>query len=46
MRKPTSALALSFNKDPATVIPTDHFSGEAVVFLETVSFSTRTASLR
>jgi hypothetical protein len=46
MLKPNSALTMSFSNDPATVIPTDHFSGEAVVFLETVSFSTRTASLR
>jgi uncharacterized protein YcbK (DUF882 family) len=46
MLKPTSALTMTFNNDPATVIPTDHFSGEAVVFLETVSFSTRTAALR
>ena len=46
MLKPTSALTMSFNNDPAAVIPTDRFSGEAVVFLETVSFSTRTAALR
>jgi hypothetical protein len=46
MRKPHSALAMTFNHDPAAVIPTDHFSGEAVTFLETVSFSNRTAALR
>jgi uncharacterized protein YcbK (DUF882 family) len=46
MLKPTSAVAMSFNSDPATVIPTDRFSGEAVVFLETVSFVTRTAALQ
>lgn len=46
MRKPNSALAMTFNHDPAAVIPTDHFSGEAVAFLETVSFSNRTAALR
>ena len=46
MLKPNSALTMSFSNDPASVIPTDRFSGEAVVFLETVSFSTRTAALR
>jgi uncharacterized protein YcbK (DUF882 family) len=46
MLKPASALTMSFSNDPATVIPTDRFSGDAVVFLDTVSFSTRTASLR
>ena len=47
MKKPTSALTLTFSDDPMGGIVTARFNGEAaVVFLDTVSFVTRTASLR
>jgi uncharacterized protein YcbK (DUF882 family) len=46
MRKPTNTLAMVFSDDPMAGIVSDHFSGDAVVFLETVSFATRTAALR
>jgi hypothetical protein len=44
MRKPSSALAMTFSNDPLLV--SDRFSGEAVVFLSTVNFTTRTAFLQ
>lgn len=47
MRKPSSALAMTFSADPSGGIVTDHFSGDAaIVFLDTVHFSTRTAFLQ
>jgi uncharacterized protein YcbK (DUF882 family) len=46
MQKPNSALVISFSDDPLLGILPSQFTGEAVVFLETVSFSKRTASLR
>ena len=47
MRKPTSALAMTFSEDPSGGIVTDHFSGDAaIVFLDTVTFTTRTAFLQ
>jgi uncharacterized protein YcbK (DUF882 family) len=47
MKKPTSALAMTFSEDPTGGIATAHFSGEAaIVFLDTVSFVTRTAWLQ
>jgi uncharacterized protein YcbK (DUF882 family) len=46
MKKPTSALTLAFSEDPTGGIATDRFDGHAaVVFLDTVSFVTRTAAL-
>ena len=45
MRKPTSALAMNFSNDPQNGMTTSSFSGEAVVFLDKVSFVTRTAML-
>ena len=45
MRKPTSALAMNFSSDPQNGMTTSSFSGEAVVFLDKVSFVTRTAML-
>jgi len=46
MKKPTSALTLAFSEDPMGGIATDRFDGQAaVVFLDTVSFVTRTAAL-
>jgi uncharacterized protein YcbK (DUF882 family) len=46
MRKPASTLAMSFSDDPMGGMETDHFAGEAVVFLETISLVTRSAALR
>ena len=46
MRKPKSALTMSFNEDPYTGMSPDRFRGDAVVFLNTHTFSQRTASLR
>ncbi|MGZ3410590.1 MAG: DUF882 domain-containing protein [Xanthobacteraceae bacterium] len=46
MQKPKTALVMSFSDDPMSGMLPDQFSGEAVVFLETVNFSTRTAALR
>jgi hypothetical protein len=47
MKKPASALTLTFSDDPMGGIATERFDGQAaVVFLDTVSFVTRTAALR
>jgi hypothetical protein len=46
MRKPSTALAMTFSNDPSVGMTTTSFSGEAVVFLETVSFVTHTAFLQ
>ena len=46
MQKPGVALTLTFADDPMDGMVTDHFSGDAVVFLDTVSFVTRTAALQ
>ena len=46
MRKPASALTMTFDHNPATVIPSGRFSGDAVVFLEMVTFSSHTAALQ
>jgi hypothetical protein len=47
MRKPTTALTMTFSDDPMGGIATERFNGESsVVFLDTVSFVTRTAFLR
>jgi len=46
MRKPSSALAMNFSEDPLRGMATDRFSGDAVVFLDTVTFTTRTAFLQ
>ena len=45
LHKPASSVRMSFSNDPNGGIGTDRFSGSAVVFTPTVSF-TRTASLR
>jgi uncharacterized protein YcbK (DUF882 family) len=45
MRKPKSMLAMTFSSDPTPGMTTSHFSGDAVVFLDSVSFVTRTAML-
>jgi uncharacterized protein YcbK (DUF882 family) len=46
MRKPNSALTMSFNEDPYSGMSPDRFRGDAVVFLTTHAFTQRTASLR
>jgi uncharacterized protein YcbK (DUF882 family) len=46
MRKPNSALMMSFNEDAYPGMAPDRFRGEAVVFLSTRAFIRRTASLR
>jgi hypothetical protein len=46
MRKPSSALTMSFNEDPYSGMGPDRFRGDAVVFLTTRAFTQRTASLR
>ncbi|HEX5509343.1 MAG TPA: DUF882 domain-containing protein [Pseudolabrys sp.] len=46
MRKPDQALAMTFSADPQPGLLADRFSGHAVVFLATRTFSNRTASLR
>jgi uncharacterized protein YcbK (DUF882 family) len=46
MSKPTTAVAMSFSKDPYPGITATSFSGEAVVFLTTYAFSQRTALLQ
>ena len=45
LHKPASSVRMTFSVDPQGGITTDRFSGSAVVFTPTVSF-TRTASLR
>jgi hypothetical protein len=44
MQKPSSVLAMTFSADPQAGITSYAFSGSAVAFLPTVSF-TRTAAL-
>lgn len=46
MVKPSSAVMMTFAADPNPGLATDHFSGAAIVFVSTVSYPTRTASLR
>jgi uncharacterized protein YcbK (DUF882 family) len=46
MEKPTLFVKMTFSTEPNTDLPSDHFSGSAVVFLSTVNFLTRTASLQ
>jgi uncharacterized protein YcbK (DUF882 family) len=45
MRKPSSALMMTFADDPHDGLRSDSFSGSAVVFLATAKFGMRTASL-
>ena len=44
--KPQTAIAMSFSGDPQLGLATDRFSGPAIAVLASVSFVTRTASLR
>jgi hypothetical protein len=45
MRKPNSALAMTFGNDPTPGMTTNSFSGDAIAVLQSVSFVTRTAML-
>jgi uncharacterized protein YcbK (DUF882 family) len=45
MEKPVVSVRMTFSQDPQG-LATDHFSGSAVVFLSTLAFGTRTASLQ
>ncbi|HEY5167563.1 MAG TPA: ATP-binding protein, partial [Pseudolabrys sp.] len=44
--KPSLSLAMTFSADPHLGMVADRFSGSAVVFLATTTFSIQTASLR
>ena len=45
--KPASSVMMKFSNDPTMGLPHDHFSrGNAIVFLQTVTYPTRTASLQ
>jgi len=46
MRKPSSTVMMTFSNDPQLGMTTRKFSGTAIVFVSTVTFGTRTASLR
>ncbi len=46
MQKPSSVVTMAFSLDPTVGVATDRFSGQAVAFVATTSFTTRTASLQ
>lgn len=46
MQKPSALVMMSFSDDPGQGLTADRFSGNAVVFVATVAFNTRTAWLR
>jgi uncharacterized protein YcbK (DUF882 family) len=46
LQKPTASVMMTFTDDPHLGMTTDQFSGSAVVFVSTVTFNQRTASLR
>jgi uncharacterized protein YcbK (DUF882 family) len=46
MVKPASSVMMTFSSDPNRGLSQDHFSGSAIVFLSTISYPTRTASLQ
>jgi hypothetical protein len=46
LRKPSSSVMMTFAADPQLGMQTRKFSGTAVVFVATVTFANRTASLR
>jgi uncharacterized protein YcbK (DUF882 family) len=45
MVKPSSSVLMTFSADPNPGLDNDRFSGSAIVFVSTVSYPTRTASL-
>ena len=46
MVKPSSSVMMTFASDPNLGLSQDHFSGSAIVFLSTITYPTRTASLQ
>jgi uncharacterized protein YcbK (DUF882 family) len=46
MAKPKSSVMMTFSSDPNLGLTQDHFSGSAIVFLSTITYPTRTASLQ
>ena len=46
MVKPASSVMMTFTSDPNRGLSPDHFSGSAIVFLSTITYPTRTASLQ
>jgi hypothetical protein len=46
MEKPSSSVMMTFSADPNRGLSQDHFSGSAIVFLSTITYPTRTASLQ
>jgi len=46
MVKPASSVMMTFSADPNRGMSQDHFSGSAIVFLSTITYPTRTASLQ
>ncbi len=46
MRKPSASVVMTFSQDPQLGMTARKFSGTAVVFVSTVTFGMRTASLR
>jgi hypothetical protein len=46
MVKPANSVTMTFAADPNPGLQHDHFSGAAIVFVSTVTYPTRTASLR
>jgi len=46
MVKPASSVMMTFSTDPSMGLSNDHFSGSAIVFLSTITYPTRTASLQ
>jgi len=46
MRKPATTVMMTFSSDPQLGMTARKFSGTAIVFVSTVTFGTRTASLR
>ncbi len=46
MIKPHNAVKMTFAADPNPGLSDDHFSGAAIVFVSTVNYPTRTASLQ
>jgi hypothetical protein len=46
LQKPSTSIMMTFANDPHLGMRTDRFAGTAVVFVSTVTFSRRTASLQ
>jgi hypothetical protein len=46
MVKPSSSVLMTFSAEPNPGLDNDRFSGSAIVFVSTVSYPTRTASLQ